>query len=39
MRSVSLKTVDLACLKSFEIFIEIKEEKKKIIKASFNDFA
>ena len=29
MRSVSLKTVDLARLKSSETFIEIKEEKKK----------
>jgi len=39
MRSVSLKTVDLARLKSFETFIEIKKEKKKKIKASCNDFA
>jgi len=29
MRSVSLKTVDLARLKSSEMFIEIEEEKKK----------
>jgi len=29
MRSVSSKTVDLARLKSFEMFIKIKEEKKK----------
>ncbi len=29
MRSVSLKTVDLARLKSSETFIKIKEEKKK----------
>jgi len=29
MRSVSSKTVDLARLKSSEMFIEIKEEKKK----------
>jgi len=29
MRSVSLKTVDLARLKSFEMFIETEKEKKK----------
>ena len=29
MRSVSLKTVDLARLKSSEMFVEIEEEKKK----------
>jgi len=29
MRSVSLKTVDLTRLKSSEMFIKIKEEKKK----------
>ncbi len=29
MKSVSLKTVDLARLKSSETFIKIKEEKKK----------
>ncbi len=29
MKSVSLKTVNLARLKSFKTFIEIKEEKKK----------
>jgi len=30
MRSVSLKTVDLARLKSFEMFIETEKEKKKM---------
>jgi len=30
MRSVSLKTVDLARLKSSETFIEIKKEKKRL---------